>query len=165
MNLARTLLASAALAALAAPASAVTYVFTLSGGLEGSWTLPASPVPDVVFPDAFRINDVSGTLSGAPFTTLMEFYTASSGGGVCAGTFCSLFDLLGPQLFSGTPAAPTFELGSYTLTNFFGDPARLTISEAGGGVIPEPAAWAMMIAGFGLVGAGLRRRRETAVTA
>lgn len=28
-----------------------------------------------------------------------------------------------------------------------------------GGVIPEPASWLMMIAGFGLVGAALRRRR------
>lgn len=31
--------------------------------------------------------------------------------------------------------------------------------------VPEPATWAMMIAGFGLVGASLRRRRRTAVTA
>jgi hypothetical protein len=30
---------------------------------------------------------------------------------------------------------------------------------SGGGVIPEPATWATLIAGFGLVGAGLRRRR------
>ena len=29
-----------------------------------------------------------------------------------------------------------------------------------GGPVPEPATWAMMIAGFGLVGAGLRRRRR-----
>lgn len=28
------------------------------------------------------------------------------------------------------------------------------------GVIPEPATWAMMIAGFGLVGGAMRRRRE-----
>ncbi len=28
------------------------------------------------------------------------------------------------------------------------------------GVVPEPATWAMMIAGFGLVGGALRRRRE-----
>ncbi len=27
------------------------------------------------------------------------------------------------------------------------------------GVVPEPATWAMMIAGFGLVGAMVRRRR------
>jgi hypothetical protein len=35
----------------------------------------------------------------------------------------------------------------------------------GGGVIPEPATWAMMIAGFGLVGGALRRRRPVAATA
>lgn len=32
----------------------------------------------------------------------------------------------------------------------------------GGGVVPEPAAWALMIAGFGLVGAAARRRRTIA---
>jgi hypothetical protein len=29
--------------------------------------------------------------------------------------------------------------------------------------VPEPASWAMMIAGFGLVGAAARRRRTVAV--
>lgn len=37
--------------------------------------------------------------------------------------------------------------------------------EVAGGAVPEPATWAMMIAGFGLAGAGLRRRRSLAVTA
>jgi hypothetical protein len=31
----------------------------------------------------------------------------------------------------------------------------------GGGVVPEPATWAMMLAGFGLVGAAMRRRRTS----
>jgi hypothetical protein len=34
---------------------------------------------------------------------------------------------------------------------------------SGTGVVPEPASWAMLIAGFGLVGATAHRRR--AVTA
>lgn len=35
----------------------------------------------------------------------------------------------------------------------------------GGGVIPEPATWAMLIAGFGLIGTALRRRRAAAPAA
>lgn len=34
-----------------------------------------------------------------------------------------------------------------------------------GAVVPEPASWAMMIGGFGLVGASLRRRRTAAALA
>ncbi|MCS6986475.1 MAG: PEPxxWA-CTERM sorting domain-containing protein [Sphingomonadaceae bacterium] len=30
-----------------------------------------------------------------------------------------------------------------------------------GRAVPEPATWGLMIAGFGLVGAALRRRRAT----
>ena len=30
--------------------------------------------------------------------------------------------------------------------------------------VPEPATWAMMIAGFGLAGAAMRRRRVASVT-
>jgi hypothetical protein len=33
------------------------------------------------------------------------------------------------------------------------------------GAVPEPASWAMMIAGFGLVGATMRRRRQAVATA
>jgi hypothetical protein len=33
------------------------------------------------------------------------------------------------------------------------------------GAVPEPASWAMLIAGFGLTGAAMRRRRSTAVAA
>jgi hypothetical protein len=42
--------------------------------------------------------------------------------------------------------------------------APLTLPTAPGGV-PEPASWALMIAGFGLTGAAMRRRRVTAAIA
>jgi hypothetical protein len=32
----------------------------------------------------------------------------------------------------------------------------------GGGAVPEPATWAMLLAGFGLVGVSARRRRALA---
>lgn len=35
---------------------------------------------------------------------------------------------------------------------------------AGGGAVPEPAAWAMMLAGFGLVGGAMRRRQKVSVS-
>lgn len=38
-------------------------------------------------------------------------------------------------------------------------PGELTIRNFSGPAVPEPAAWAMMIAGFGLVGAAMRRRK------
>jgi len=40
---------------------------------------------------------------------------------------------------------------------------KVTLSIASGAV-PEPAAWAMMLAGFGLVGTAMRRRQKMAVT-
>jgi hypothetical protein len=33
------------------------------------------------------------------------------------------------------------------------------LGNAAGGGVPEPATWAMMILGFGMIGAALRRRR------
>lgn len=34
----------------------------------------------------------------------------------------------------------------------------VTVTTTGGGIVPEPSAWALMIGGFGLVGGALRRR-------
>jgi hypothetical protein len=45
------------------------------------------------------------------------------------------------------------------------DDFNIAATVAAPAVVPEPATWAMMIAGFGLVGAGMRRRRVIAVAA
>jgi len=41
---------------------------------------------------------------------------------------------------------------------------NITFGSKDPGGVPEPAAWAMMLAGFGLVGSAMRRRSATAVT-
>jgi hypothetical protein len=41
---------------------------------------------------------------------------------------------------------------------------RFVFAFPGSGVVPEPATWAMLIAGFGLVGAAMRRRRTDVAT-
>jgi hypothetical protein len=50
------------------------------------------------------------------------------------------------------------EIGGFTFVYPYWDRGRLFFPPIGG-VIPEPATWAMMIAGFGLVGGMARRRR------
>jgi hypothetical protein len=58
--------------------------------------------------------------------------------------------------------------GTLSITNGGGsaNAIRFTVGDfAPNPAIPEPATWAMMIAGFGLVGASMRRRRVTTVSA
>ena len=53
---------------------------------------------------------------------------------------------------NNTPFSSTF-----SPRNFNG---ALTYSGGIPGGVPEPASWALMIGGFGLVGASMRRRRD-----
>jgi hypothetical protein len=73
---------------------------------------------------------------------------------------------LGPQAYSGTEAAPLFAptltpfIYAISLNNGFATD-YLSIS-----AVPEPAAWLLMLAGLGMVGATLRLgRRKTAALA
>ena len=54
-------------------------------------------------------------------------------------------------------ATPNTDDGDDYQGNFNFD--QSLVSSVGG--VPEPAAWALLLSGFGLIGAGLRRRRET----
>ena len=53
--------------------------------------------------------------------------------------------------------------GVYYCDNGGGDLA-INYAFKNSGAVPEPAAWAMMLAGFGLVGSAMRRREKVAVT-
>lgn len=56
--------------------------------------------------------------------------------------------------------------GTFTSIGFTdtdsGRPRFLTVGAGPAAVVPEPASWAMLIAGFGVVGSALRRRARTA---
>lgn len=94
--------------------------------------------------------------------------------GVLAGSFTNIMDLKGPgsdwQRFSYdfTADAPSVRLTFLSSTSLASSNLgvgldNVTFDSMGGapvgGAVPEPATWAMMIAGFGLAGASLRRRR------
>jgi len=60
----------------------------------------------------------------------------------------------------------TFDI-TYTVTSPTGAPLLTAdnVVNVGAGAVPEPAAWALMILGFGGVGATLRRKARTAASA
>jgi len=67
--------------------------------------------------------------------------------------------------FTGTGSPTTLTLAAVTGGNggvFFD---KLSVQTDGAGAVPEPAAWALMIVGFGGVGATIRARRRMIVAA
>jgi len=66
----------------------------------------------------------------------------------------SAFDTAGPAPETFDFVGGSFKVPGPSYGGFF-DYAHATFD----GAVPEPTAWSLMIVGFGLVGAGLRRRR------
>jgi hypothetical protein len=77
-----------------------------------------------------------------------------------SGTFCNW--TAGGVSFGGTAYSIDFG-GTANQTAY--DNITFGSDRPGGGEVPEPATWAMMILGFGLVGASMRRRRIAHVSA
>ena len=98
--------------------------------------------------------------------------TSSSGSAQCTTTSCSLYySAGGTDVYTGGSAVSGFLGNDYlTVTTFsYIDPSFEYANAGVGGTItyrlgpvPEPASWALMLGGFGLVG-GVLRRRSSAV--
>ncbi|HEV2365045.1 MAG TPA: FxDxF family PEP-CTERM protein [Caulobacteraceae bacterium] len=149
--------AAVALAAVAAPASATTFAMLggpLTPGAELS--VPATVATGGVTYD-FTFTDSVAT------NALTQMQEASRSGPIA----------ISYSLFSGAPGSGTLLMSSgaatnaptfawnFTPGNYYLEikaPASGTIS-GGVSAVPEPSAWAMLIAGFGLAGYALRRRR------
>jgi hypothetical protein len=150
-------------------AHAAPYTFVLlapddSFSTNYTWTIDSSPTPATSSPDDFFTVDnvvVSGDRPVLGSFTLIpgtfKFYFGDDGFEGFDSDFGSYF---GPQLFTGTVEAPTFKTGTFALDD---GAETLTISAAaGGGGVPEPASWTLMVLGFGGLGAALRQRRAGA---
>jgi hypothetical protein len=170
-------------AAIAAPAAAVTYTATgtTAGGptfnrpLSGTPPTSLSGVGTAVSYDVFGFTvGTSGTYSlttDTGFDSFLVLYMGAfdpssplanaiganddSAQAAVGDAFLSLGLTAGTSYYAVVTAFENGVQGAYTLT--IDGPG--TIAPIGGAV-PEPATWAMMLAGVGMIGGGMRYRRR-----
>lgn len=147
---------------VAAPSQAVK--FTISGGYSAQFDIASSAPIAANDPTFFRIDGVQGIYgSRSTPTASLSFFTGDVGGGLqivdTVDNNSVLLDVGGLQLFTGPTSAPTFTLGSFTLTDFAGSGNYNLLVTASTSAVPEPAIWLSMMIGLAFVGAAMRHRR------
>jgi hypothetical protein len=173
------LLAACSVFAAATTADAATKVFTYSDNgtsvATGSFSYADGDTGVLGYNDltAFSVSVVGHTYTLADIATLTDYlhfgYDTASNSFVASDTCgfagcgysstLSAIDSTGRNgfFFESVPG----EYAEYT-TGFVGSFDKITIGNAS--AAPEPAAWGLMILGFGAVGAVLRGRRNLAVS-
>ena len=129
--------------------------------------LPASGLNVIVLQTLDNDADAATPFGAGNAATLLAAQITSDGGGFFI-YFNSGLDL--PRLvYSTNLSDPTADLAILArMTNLAGNSAALADFSAANfdiraAAVPEPATWAMMLLGFGIVGLTLRRRRPTTV--
>lgn len=168
-----------------------TVVFTLPEGLE-SIDLPVNVRIEGVSThrQSASYNNIYTTFQAASYGNANHFDVVQFVGGCGFGAeFTDAIRHEGPVSFDYTDTlricsdvfyqfAFSLSVGGTDITQDFGNTATFSwdlptgvsaasssgrfLSEATPGAVPEPSTWAMLIVGFGLIGASLRSRRATA---
>jgi PEP-CTERM motif len=152
--------------------NASNFSFTLTGDTANVTTSGNFQVNDPLTSAAFNIAGAgAGTFSFATrfgqFGAIAFFSRSNSIGG------SDLFDFTGANVNIANSFGPFAGTGVFALSQFqnvqtsagllsFNAASNIVYSGAlGTPAVPEPATWAMLVMGFGLVGAALRRRQAT----
>jgi MYXO-CTERM domain-containing protein len=171
-NLRLSAMAAAAAIVLAGGAQGADVLFTITEtGETITFTVPKSPTTDISFSLSgfgFSLDPVNVIYNGSSnFGEEVTFFNSGLGGG--AADYGSIFDLSGSQYYTRDEGSPTFVTGVYddqfdynTLYNTL-QSATVNITDVS--AAPEPAAWTLMLVGFGGLGGALRARRRTVAAA
>jgi hypothetical protein len=95
------------------------------------------------------VNGAGDFTCSAPYEGIMNPYTCNGQTDITTGTDLALLDAIGWNLGVDVLANPGY---SFSTAQMF----------AAFGAVPEPASWGMMVVGFGLLGAAIRRSRRPA---
>jgi hypothetical protein len=138
----------------------------LAGRVTGSDTLLAlaeAPVADVFF-DTGVNSDVTHNANGAEWYNADNFSWGFAPGGesVSKGE-CDTTEGDGRICLHTVNGAGGYRINDNFSLNSSNDFEKLVFTDSA--AVPEPASWALMIGGFGLAGAALRRRRTAVATA
>jgi hypothetical protein len=128
----------------------------VAAGFTTGFSFFYSTVNDTGFVNVWSGLDGTGTLLAT-----LNLPTTPNGAGnpACFGANFCPYSPIGVS-FAGT--AMSVDFGGVENQVAFAD---ITFGSSTPGGVPEPASWALMISGFGLAGAALRRRRATPVAA
>lgn len=133
--------------------------FYVIGVNTGTGTTPFGPIgePNVLFNQAIVVQKDASAMIGA--TSLAPGSVTIGGNALSVMVPLSMLASTGfdPMHygFNIWPRSGTVG-GLATISDFAPDNATLAVAA---GAVPEPAAWSLMLGGFGLVGGALRRRR------
>ncbi len=148
-------LAGAPPVGLSGVGTAVGYevtAFTVSA--NGSYTLAMTPL--TAFDTFLGIHNNAFF----PLAALTNALAYDDDGGPGSDSLLTINLMAGVSYFAIATGFANTDFGRYSLE--ITGPGTITIGGGGQGAVPEPSTWAMIIAGFGIVGGALRRRRMLA---